>query len=181
MNVLYIAPVGEVVSAALDWVEAAAGAWFSFPVRRLPGLPVPTNAYDASRRQYESVELMKALARRAPPDTARLLGITELDLAIPMLTFLFGQAQLDGPVAVMSLCRLHQEFYGLPADGELLRERVVKEALHELGHTFGLTHCSESQSLATHIGLVDRKSESYCPHCRNRLARRLAAGDGEAA
>ena len=74
-----------------------------------------------------------------------ILGVTDVDLAIPMLSFLFGQAQLDGRVAVVSLCRLHQEFYGLPADRGLLRERTVKEVLHELGHTFGLAHCSDSE------------------------------------
>ena len=73
----------------------------------------------------------------------RVLGVTDVDLAIPMLSFLFGQAQFDGPVAVVSLCRLHQEFYGLPRRRRLLRERTVKEVLHELGHTFGLVHCAE--------------------------------------
>jgi len=99
-----------------------------------------------------------------------------------MLSFLFGQAQLEGSVALISLCRLRQEFYGLPADDELLRERTVKETLHELGHTFGLTHCGEPKcvmSLATHIGLVDQKAERYCARCGTHLAQRLAAAIGE--
>jgi archaemetzincin len=109
--------------------------------------------------------------------------VTEADLAIPTLTFVFGQAQLDGQVAVLSLARLRQEFYGLPSDETLLRERVTKEVLHELGHTFGLTHCAESKcvmSLATHIGLVDNKEERYCTHCGAHLVRRFAAPDREA-
>jgi archaemetzincin len=99
-----------------------------------------------------------------------------------MLSFLFGQAQLEGSVAVISLCRLRQEFYGLPADAELLRQRVVKETLHELGHTFGLTHCHEPKcvmSLATHVGLVDQKAERYCTRCGTHLVHRLAAAIGE--
>ena len=125
---------------------------------------------------------MRTLAEAAPPDTARILGVTEVDLAIPRLSFLFGQAQLEGSVAVISLCRLRQEFYGLPPDDELLRERTIKETLHELGHTFGLTHCRESKcvmSLATHIGLVDQKAERYCARCGTYLAHRLAAAIGE--
>ena len=105
-----------------------------------------------------------------------------MDLAIPVLTFLFGQAQLDGPVALLSLCRLRQEFYGLPADEALLRERAAKETLHELGHTFGLTHCSDmrcSMSLSTDIALVDAKGGRYCPRCGAHLVRRFAALDGE--
>ena len=104
------------------------------------------------------------LAQYAPPDASRLLVVTDVDLAIPMLSFLFGQAQLDGRVAVVSLCRLQQEFYGLP-QGTSVRERLTKEVLHEMGHTFGLIHCSEQKcamSLSTHIGMVDTKSEQYC-------------------
>ena len=182
MKILYVVAVGSVASPVLNWIENAAAEWFAFPIRRLPPLPVPEGAYDGGRGQYRSVDMMKALAQAAPPDAARLLGVTEVDLAIPMLSFLFGQAQLDGSVAVISLCRLRQEFYGLPADQELLRERTVKETLHELGHTFGLTHCREGKcamSLATHIGLVDQKAEGYCAQCGTHLAHRLAAAIGE--
>lgn len=177
MNTLYIAPVGTVDSAPLEWIEDAAAEWFPFPVARLAAVPIPEGAYDPTRMQYQSVHIMHALAEALPGDSIRLLGATEADLEIPMLSFLFGQAQLEGPVAVISLCRLRQEFYGLPPDPALLRQRTVKEALHELGHTFGLTHCSEPacvMSLATHIALVDRKSERYCAHCGTRLAHRLA-------
>ncbi len=99
-----------------------------------------------------------------------------------MLSFLFGQAQLDGPVALISLSRLRQEFYGLPPDEPLLRERAVKEMLHELGHTFGLIHCSDaecSMSLSTDVSLVDSKHERYCPRCAAHLAHRFGALAGE--
>jgi archaemetzincin len=183
VNTFYIVAVGHVASEVLDWLDTAAAEWFPFPVRRLPALAIPEGSFDAVRQQYQSVEVMKTVAQTAPRDTGRLLGVTELDLAIPMLTFLFGQAQLEGRVAVVSLCRLRQEFYGLPANDGLLRERAIKEMLHELGHTFGLTHCSEPQcamSLATHIDLVDAKRERYCDRCGAHLARRLAAGNGGA-
>ena len=126
----------------------------------------------------DRVEVMKMLSQSIPHNAVRLLGVTDADLAVPVLTFLFGQAQLNGPLALVSLCRLHQEFYGLPADPDSLRERTVKEVLHELGHTFGLTHCSErmcAMSLATHIGGVDAKSERYCDHCGLQLVEKFAS------
>ncbi len=182
MNVVYLVAIGSVPPQVLAWIDATVTEWCPWPVRRLPALRFPEGGFDASRGQFKSVDIMKALARNMPSDATRILGVTESDLAIPSLTFVFGQAQLDGPVAVVSLSRLRQEFYGLPADEKVLRERVAKEVLHELGHTFGLTHCSESKcvmSLATHIGLVDSKEERYCRRCGGHLVRRFAAANGE--
>jgi len=151
------------------------------PVHQLPPLALPESAYDAKRKQYQSIEIMHLLDQHAPKDTTRILGIADLDLCIPMLSFLFGQAQLDGRVALVSLSRLRQEFYGLPAHNELLRERLTKEVLHEMGHTFGLVHCLEQQcamSLSTHIGMVDAKAEQYCSRCGLQLAQRVASLNG---
>jgi archaemetzincin len=181
VNDLYLVPVGVVPPRVLDWIEDAAAEWFPLPIRRIPSMNIPDSAYDVKRAQYQSVEIMKMLAQRAPRDAFRVLGITEIDLAIPMLSFLFGQAQFDGPVALVSLRRLRQEFYGLSAQESLLRERVVKEALHELGHTFGLVHCSESScamSLATHVELVDAKEERFCTRCGSHLVQRFSGEAG---
>ena len=181
MSELLLVPIGSLPAQALEWIENAAAEWFPLPTRRLPTIAIPDRAYDARRGQYKSVEFMKMLAQCAPRDAFRVLGITDVDLSIPMLSFLFGQAQFEGPIAVVSMCRLHQEFYGLPAQEALLRERTVKEVLHELGHTFGLVHCSDStcaMSLATHIELVDSKTERYCARCGTQLAQRFARNGG---
>ncbi|MGD0507087.1 MAG: archaemetzincin [Terriglobales bacterium] len=181
MNALCLVAIGSVPEKAMEWIENAAAEWFPLPLRRLPPVSLPEAAYDRKRGQYQSVEIMKMLAQSAPPDATRFLGVTDVDLSIPMLTFLFGQANFDGPIAVVSLCRLHQEFYGLPADDNLLRERIVKEVLHELGHTFGLAHCSDPKcpmSLATHIELVDGKEEQYCVRCGMHLVQRFASLGG---
>jgi len=178
VNGLYVVAIGNLPDNALDWAENAIAEWFPFPVRRLPALPIPEGALDPKRGQYQSVELMKMLAQHVPSDAIRILGVADVDLAIPMLSFLFGQAQFEGPVALVSLRRLHQEFYGLPADQTLLAERTAKEVLHELGHTFGLVHCSEptcAMSLATHIELVDTKLEQYCTRCGMQLVERFTS------
>lgn len=182
MNALYLVAIGNVPDKTYQWVEDAAAEWFPLPIRRLAPLAIPIAAYDAKRGQYHSVEFMKMLVQQAPRDAERILGVTNVDLAIPMLSFLFGQAQLDGRVAVISLFRLHQEFYGLRPDENLLRERTVKEMLHELGHTFGLTHCSDQKcamSLATHIELVDSKDEQFCPRCGLHLVQRFTSQNGD--
>lgn len=92
----------------------------------------------------------------------------EVDLFIPILTFVFGQAQLGGRVALMSAHRLHPQFYGLPEDKKLFYSRCEKEANHELGHTRGLTHC-RSYDCVMHVcnsvEQVDLKRSSFCATC----------------
>ncbi|HLV87497.1 MAG TPA: archaemetzincin [Candidatus Sulfotelmatobacter sp.] len=181
MNALYLVAIGNVPSNVMDWIEHAATDWYPLPIRRLASMQIPEHAFETTRKQYQSVEFLKLLARSAPPDAARILGVTDVDLSIPMLSFLFGQAQLDGPVAVVSLCRLRQEFYGLPMQEEVLRERTIKEVLHELGHTFGLVHCGDPKcpmSLATHVALVDSKEDRYCARCGIQLVERFSAVEG---
>lgn len=156
---------------ALCAIEAGA-AGVGIAMQRLPPMPDPAYAFDARRGQYNSVEIMHMLGKAAPPDGSKVIGITERDLFIPMLTFVFGQAQLRGRLALVSLARLRQEFYGLPGDHGLLTGRALKETLHELGHTLGLVHCGDSacaMSLSTGIQQVDGKDARYCQTCARVL------------
>jgi archaemetzincin len=128
----------------------------------------PEVAYDASRGQHSSRILLAQLLQDQPPGAGRILGVTDVDLFIPVLTFVFGEAQLDGPAAVVSTHRLDSERYGLPRDPELLFERLVKEATHELGHTFHLLHCTADRCVmgaSRNVDEVDLKSERFCPRC----------------
>lgn len=135
-------------------------------------MPVPEDAFDPKRRQYSSPLLLQSVLRGLPQNRVRALALTSCDLFIPMLTFLYGQAQLGGRAALVSAARLDPQFYGLPADQKLLRARLRKETLHELGHTFGLVHCAERNcvmSLANSILQVDVKDEAFCRSCRGLI------------
>ena len=95
-----------------------------------------------------------------------------MDLYIPVLTFVFGEAQLADGGAVVSAHRLRQEFYGLPTDPELLHQRLLKEALHELGHTYGLRHCPDYtcvMSASNGVERIDLKRPDFCPACAQLL------------
>lgn len=129
-------------------------------------------ALDNSRKQFHSTSVLALMLDRADPQASRLLGITSFDLFVPVLTFVFGQAQLNNRAAVFSTFRLHNEFYGLPRSGGILAERCLKEALHELGHTFGLRHCLEQPCVmnsSTYVEDIDLKPPDFCLPCRDHL------------
>jgi archaemetzincin len=129
-------------------------------------------AFNALRRQYHSTEILKKLLRRAAGKGWKVLGVTEVDLYIPILTFVFGEAQVADGGALVSAHRLRQEFYGMPRDPDLLRERLLKEALHELGHTYGLRHCSDYlcvMSASNGIERIDLKRADFCPACAQAI------------
>lgn len=158
------------------WAESVAGRvaeGLRRPVRRLDLAFDLAPYYAAERRQYHATLLLAALLRHLPDPAGKIVGVTSVDLFIPVLTFVFGQSQLDGPAAIASTYRLHREFYGLPADDALLGTRTVKETLHELGHAFGLVHCRDQRCVmraSTYVEEVDLKDAEFCGECRAHLA-----------
>lgn len=157
------------------WAEELVGELDG--VYHRPVLPLPIEmdlqpAYFPERHQYHATLILASLLRKLPEPDSRILGITGLDLFIPVLTFVFGQAQLDGPGALLSTFRLRNEFYGLPPDPYVLLDRTIKEAVHELGHSFGLVHCPDPtcvMSSSTYVEEVDLKSDWYCTECEAQL------------
>ncbi|TRZ99145.1 MAG: hypothetical protein D4R80_03695 [Deltaproteobacteria bacterium] len=138
-------------------------------VRILPSIPVPPESFEARRNQYYSTRILKEMLGEVPPNTLKLLGVTDKDLCIPILTYVFGEAQVGGTAAVVSLARLRQEHYGLTPDRPLLLERLRKECLHELGHTFGLVHCPSRDCvmyLSNTVVDVDTRGRDFCDGCQ---------------
>lgn len=133
-------------------------------------------AFDEIRRQVWSTPLLAKLQERRRPPGAILLGITELDLYVPVLTFVFGEAQLRGPAAVVSAHRLRDEYYGMPANSPALVERLLKETLHELGHTQGLKHCTDWRcvmSSAHTVERIDIRQAGFCTACARSIPARF--------
>jgi archaemetzincin len=152
----------------LEHLAAALARTFQTPCRIRPETLDIAFAFDERRQQYYSTAIIQRLERMADLD-ARVLGVTACDLFVPVLTFVFGEAQLDGNCAVVSTARLDEQFYGMPQRSDLLRERLLKEAAHELGHTFGLRHCPDWRCVMTSSHAVERldvKEAAFCVACR---------------
>jgi archaemetzincin len=132
----------------------------------------PLPFFDSNRNQYNSSEIVRQLEKDFPEEASKVLGITGLDLFIPILTFVFGEARLHGRCAVVSSFRLDNRFYGLPGNPKLLQERLFKEAIHELGHTYGLIHCHSPECImksSTYVEEIDFKSDRFCDKCLDKL------------
>lgn len=125
-------------------------------------------AYNPTRCQYYSTAILHLLSRKFASEPGKILGVTSVDLFVPILTFVFGEAHLNGPAAVVSTHRLRNEYYGLPPDNRIMEERLIKESMHELGHTFGMIHCNDSNCVmhaSTYVEEIDLKSEKFCRPC----------------
>jgi archaemetzincin len=169
MRRIGIVPVGPVDAAVLERLGAGLGAALDAEVTiENPGLD-PRFAFHPERRQHHATAILARLVASVAPEHWRLVGVTAADLYIPILTFVFGEAQLEGPCAVVSTHRLRPEFYGLPPDSTLLDDRLLKESVHELGHTLGLVHCSDwrcAMASSHDVERIDLKGSTLCYACR---------------
>lgn len=172
MHTIYIVPIDNSPRIWLKPLEAGISKAFGTPTKSADLKINTAQAFDLSRLQYNSSHLLLELIARRPSDAFKILGVVEVDLFVPVLTFVFGEAQLDGPAAVVSIHRLNNIFYGLPEDRELMIERLVKESIHELGHTFGLIHCTNPGCVlnsSTYVEDIDQKEETFCDYCQDLL------------
>jgi archaemetzincin len=152
----------------LDYLALILGETLHCDVRVDDGRLDPAPFYDPLRRQYESTRIVESLAKNFGGPGEKVLGVAEVDLYIPILTFVFGEAQLNGRAAVLSIARLRQSFYGLAEEPERLYHRAEKEGLHEVGHTLGLIHCPDYACVmhfSNSIEEVDLKGDRFCGRC----------------
>jgi archaemetzincin len=170
MKTLEIVPLGnistEILEILLKTLRRKTTLHVSISERFLE---IPKECYDDFRHQYLGEKILKFLSEKF---NFRILGLMDKDLCAYGMNFIFGQAQLGGKAAVVSIFRLKPSFYNRPENNQLLIERVKKECTHEVGHLLGLNHCSNKQcvmNFSNSIFDVDRKSENFCEKCRSEM------------
>jgi archaemetzincin len=169
MRTIALIPVGRVCRSHLESLAQGLAARLPVACWISPDGLEGEFAYNPGRGQYHSTEILKRLLQDPHAESWRVLGVTDVDLYIPILTFVFGEAQLGNTGALVSTSRLRPEFYGMPKDPQLLQERLLKEALHELGHTFGLPHCPDYlcvMSASHSVERIDLKQAHFCAACK---------------
>jgi len=173
MEAIYLIPIGKVKEEdLLSYLSSQIKKIFPFSVKIGKALPHPDYAYNIKRNQYNSDLILMELQKLNLQRVKKILGIADLDLYTPNLNFVFGQALIGGKVALFALPRLRQSFYGLPEDKSLFYSRCLKEAVHELGHAFGLSHCRSkgcAMVFSNSLADTDQKESRFCDYCIKKL------------
>ncbi|MFX0097074.1 MAG: archaemetzincin family Zn-dependent metalloprotease [Candidatus Hodarchaeota archaeon] len=144
-------------------------------------LPVPMETYNPQRLQFHSTPILRYLSRYVNRREDMVLGITNIDLYVPSLNFIFGLASHITRTSIISLCRLMPEFYYQPPNPTLLERRAIKEAVHELGHVLGAKHCSNSKCVmhfSNDITMTDEKEHEFCSRCRKIIDQAISSMAG---
>jgi len=176
---IQLVPLGPVPRHVLAFVQDRIAKVFSASVVMGHQLPVPTWAFHRQRRQFDGHAILQWLQQLDLPVGTSVLAIMQEDLYADSLHFVFGLADPRGRRAVISLARLSTSYPGQPFTEALLRERAVKEAIHELGHVLGLPHCSDPQCVmrfSNSLYDTDVKSAQFCQRCAQNLRAKLSVG-----
>jgi len=169
-------PFGYFEDTFLRRIAEAVNHEFHITVKLREGYLDLSEFYDPVRRQYDGTKLLKEIDSHFSSDSEKTLGLFSVDLFIPILTYIFGQAYLNGRSGVASLYRLNNERYGMTSNEKFILDRFTKEVIHELGHAFGLIHCHIPTCVmraSTYVEDIDQKSASLCLKCRNEIGIRL--------
>ena len=149
------------------------------PIKQIPEQQ-DTILFDNQRNQWKSSDVLQWLLdsykklyySKGRSATTKILAICNFDAYSDKLNFVFGEAHLDGRICAIYLPRLRQEFYGLKPDKSLFCQRIVKEAVHEFGHAFGLNHCENIKCVmhfSNSLSDTDTKTSHLCNICRGYL------------
>jgi archaemetzincin len=165
---LGLVAMGRIGEVAMRAVAANIQAIFTIEVDTCPPLAIPQHAYQDHRQQYDAALILKHLTQLSLPPYGRLLALTTVDLCIPIFTFVYGEAEVGGKVAVVSAFRLRRNEDGSPASMERYYERLVKVALHEVAHTFSVYHCEDTGCLmhfSSTLSDLDKVKIMLCDRC----------------
>jgi archaemetzincin len=167
-GVIAVLPFGKVGEDVVRIVTDGLQGVLRVPVDLYNTVHMPGDAYMESRNQFNAMAILKHIRDQHAKPNMKVLGLTEKDLGNPILTFVFGEAFLGGAAAVMSCNRLYRGVGDALVSREHFLARVIKVALHEIGHTFNLPHCHVGRCVmraSNSLAELDSKLGYLCNYC----------------
>ncbi|UCF83208.1 MAG: zinc metallopeptidase [Desulfobacteraceae bacterium] len=163
-----VVPIGNVPEITVKTIAAHILGYLNLDADILPPLRHPHYAHDEKRLQYNAGAIIKSLELEAFHDYSKVIGVLDVDIFVPILTHVFGEAKQGGKYALVSLYRMRKQQDGSASPMTVLLQRVAKVALHESGHLFNLLHCMDEQCLMHFSGELqdlDRVPLYFCRYC----------------
>lgn len=165
-------PIGHVEPSTLELVRRPLESVYGRKTEVGAPLPVPKYAYNPTREQFHSSAILKRVETARVPDWDAAIGITEADLFVPEVPFIFGEADRSTRSALISLRRLRPEAGPADMRREILARRFVSEVIHQIGLIRGLAHCPNNRCVmyfAAAVNEIDKRGSALCANCRKRL------------
>lgn len=156
---IFILPMGDIDEDVVEHIRHTLHVTYHADVQVLKPREAPYFALSNYRHQFSAPAIIRRIAGLVDEQNAKVLAVTTFDLFAPRTNFVFGEAQISGPAAVISLYRL------IDTEREVYLARAAKEAIHEIGHTFGLDHCDAGNcvmNFSHNLEDTDKKPASLC-------------------
>jgi archaemetzincin len=169
---IVLVPVGKIEDGILDRIQPALEETFRRPTTIHGSLPVPKYAYNPTRTQYHSAAILKRVETLRSIEWDAAIGLVDVDLFVPEVPFIFGEADRSTRSAIISLTRLRPETGTTESKKDLLLKRLICEAIHQIGLIRGLAQCPNNRCVMFYSATVqdtDKKGQSFCANCRKRL------------
>lgn len=167
-KVLQLMAVGEVSSSLLKKLEQPFHSYLGLSSKlHRTVLQTPKYAFNKDRNQYHTNAILKRLVPLLEGPSDVILAISDVDLFIPDAAFVFGEADRELRVGILSTFRMK-------GSDEQMSRRFQVEAVHQAGHLMGLSYCEDARCvmfMAQGLPECDRKNLMPCSLCRNELAK----------
>ena len=168
---IVLLPIGSTDDRIVKGVVTPVAQAFGRDVVVTKPLPVPKYAFNPTRDQYHSAAILKRVEGVLKPNWEAAIGIASVDLFVPEVPFVFGEADRSTRSAVISVVRLKPEIGG-DAKSDITIRRLISEVIHHLGLIRGLAHCPNNRCvmfMSTTVQDTDKKGTQFCANCRKRL------------
>jgi archaemetzincin len=166
-----ILPFDNVNSAFITELKSSLQKQLTADIFILSSTTLPENAFYKPRQRYIADSLLEFLQRINKKKFEKIIGVTKKDISTRKGEIenwgILGLGSCPGEACVISSFRAGKN----KVSDKIFLQRMTTLALHELGHTYGLEHCSSAICLMKDangkMNLDD--GDSYCNKCKDYL------------